>query len=129
MRRIGHSRWLWLASTVACVAIAMTVVVGQAKPQTLSASKRTCTRFASPTGNDAAPGTKKQPLRTAQALVDGLAPGETGCLLSGTYAEDVAIRRGGTDGRTITLRGAPGVNATIRGRFWIANGADWVTVS
>jgi parallel beta-helix repeat protein len=90
---------------------------------------RNCTFFAAPTGDDAAPGTKSQPLRTVQSLVDRLAPGETGCLLAGTYAEDVSIRRGGSDGQPVTLRGASGVIATIRGRFWIADSADWVTVT
>ena len=62
-------------------------------------------------------------------LVNRLAPGETGCLLAGSYVEDVSIRRGGSDGKPLTLRGASGVTATVRGRFWIADSANWVTVS
>jgi Right handed beta helix region len=108
---------------------ATTTAVGPAMPQTLSATKRSCNRWASPTGNDSAPGTKKQPLRTVQKLVDGLAPGESGCLLAGTYTEDVSIRRGGSNGKPVTLRGASGVTATIRGRFWIADSANWVVVT
>ena len=62
------------------------------------------------------------------ALVATLAPGETGCL-SGTFSEDVTIRRGGAPGAPITLTAAPGQVATIVGRFWVADSADDVVVS
>ena len=62
------------------------------------------------------------------ALVATLAPGETGCL-SGTFHEDVTIRRGGAPGAPITLTAAPGQEATIVGRFWIADSANDVVVS
>jgi parallel beta-helix repeat protein len=93
------------------------------------AHTKVCSRFASPAGSDSAPATKTRPLKSVQALADSLAPGETGCLLSGTYVEDVSVRRGGSPGRPLTLRSAPGVTATVRGRFWIADSANWVTVA
>jgi parallel beta-helix repeat protein len=62
------------------------------------------------------------------ALVATLAPGETGCL-SGTFHEDVTIRRGGAPGAPITLTAAPGQEATIVGRFWVADSANDVVVS
>jgi parallel beta-helix repeat protein len=93
------------------------------------AQAKPCSRFASPTGSDSAPATKTRPLKSVQALADSLAPGQSGCLLSGTYLENVSIRRGGAPGRPLTLRSAPGVTATVRGRFWIADSANWVTVA
>jgi Right handed beta helix region len=63
-----------------------------------------------------------------QALVDSLRPGQTGCLLAGTYREDVSIRRGGSPGRSVTLAGAPGVRAVLIGTLWVAGSADYVTV-
>jgi parallel beta-helix repeat protein len=65
---------------------------------------------------------------SVSALVASLAPGETGCL-SGTFREDVTIRRGGAPGAPITLTAAPGQEATIVGRFWIADSANDVVVS
>ena len=62
------------------------------------------------------------------ALVAALAPGETGCL-SGTFHEDVTIRRGGAPGAPITLTAAPGQVATIVGRFWVPDSANDVVVS
>ena len=68
------------------------------------------------------------PLRTVQRLASSLSPGQTGCLLAGTYGEDVKIVRGGRAGAPITLAAYLGQSATIVGRFWIARGSDYVTV-
>jgi parallel beta-helix repeat protein len=70
-----------------------------------------CDRIASP-----APG-------AAQQLVDDLAPGQTGCLRAGLYEGNVKVT---TPGITLTRFGSD--KATVRGRFWIAEGADGVTV-
>jgi hypothetical protein len=88
----------------------------------------TCSRFASPSGSDSAPGTMTAPLHTVQALADSLSPGQTGCVLAGIYNEDVRIGHGGLSGARITLAGDPGHSATIVGRFWIAQGSDYVTI-
>ena len=87
-----------------------------------------CTRYAATTGTSRGPGTARHPYRTVQALVDSLKPGETGCLLAGTYDENVSIHHGGTSTRPVTLAGAPGGVAIVRGTFWVANGADHVIV-
>jgi len=87
-----------------------------------------CTRYASTTGSAAATGSAKRPFGSVQALVNSLQPGQTGCLLAGTYSENVTVRRGGLSGRPVTLAGAPGGFAVVRGTLWIANGADYVTV-
>ena len=59
----------------------------------------------------------------AQELVDSLAPGQTGCLRAGLYEGNVKVSRPG-----ITLTRYAGEKATVKGRFWIAEGADNVTV-
>ena len=88
-----------------------------------------CTRVAAPHGSDGAAGTEAAPFATAQHLVDSLRPGETGCLRSGTYNEDVKVSKGGSASARVTLRSYPGERATVKGRFWIAEGADFVTVA
>jgi hypothetical protein len=88
-----------------------------------------CSRIAAPGGSDSAPGTVTQPFATAQKLADSLAPGETGCLRAGTYAEDVTITSGGTAGAPMTLTSYPGERATVRGAFWITRSAPFVTVA
>ena len=89
----------------------------------------TCSRVAASNGSDAAAGTEAAPYATAQKLVDSLGAGETGCLRSGTYVEDVKVSRGGSADARVTLRSFPGERATVKGRFWIAEGADFVTVA
>ena len=84
-----------------------------------------CDRVAAPAGSDAASGTAERPLRTAQALVDSLAPGETGCLREGLYAADdqIVVTTAGT-----RLTSYPGERATLRGRLWITREAPLTTV-
>jgi parallel beta-helix repeat protein len=59
----------------------------------------------------------------AQDLVDSLSPGQTGCLRGGLYEGNVKVSRPG-----ITLTRYAGERATVKGRFWVAEGADNVTV-
>jgi parallel beta-helix repeat protein len=91
-------------------------------PATVAGSA--CTRYASPSGNDAAAGTKEAPYKTAQRLVGSLASGQVGCLRAGTYAQDVTISRAG-----VTLTAYAGEHATIIGRVWVKAGADGVVIS
>lgn len=58
-----------------------------------------------------------------QRLVDSLESGQVGCLRGGTYAGDVKVA---TPGITLTRFGSE--HATVKGRLWIARGADGVTV-
>jgi parallel beta-helix repeat protein len=87
-----------------------------------------CDFVASPVGDDGAAGSVSAPFRTVQRLVDALGPGQTGCLRAGSYAEDVRVGSGGSAGAPVTLASYPGERATVVGRFWIAKGADYVTV-
>jgi parallel beta-helix repeat protein len=88
-----------------------------------------CDRFAGSRGSDEARGTRRHPYHTVQRLVQALRPGSVGCLLAGTFAEDLSIRRGGRPGKRLVLRSARGVSATIRGRIEIAETANYVTIS
>jgi hypothetical protein len=88
-----------------------------------------CTLVASPSGSDSAAGTVSAPFQTAQKLVSSLTPGETGCLETGTYNENVTFRNAGTAAAPIMLTGYPGEAATVVGRVYVADGADYTTVS
>ncbi len=89
----------------------------------------TCNMFASPSGSDSAAGTLLAPFQTAQKLVSSLTPGETGCLEAGTYNENVTFRTAGTATAPITLTSYPGQTATIVGRAYVAEGADYTTIT
>jgi parallel beta-helix repeat protein len=113
-------RTLVAALAVAAVALTAAPAAGAAE---------TCTKVAAPTGSDTAAGTLAAPYKTAQKLVDSLSAGQTGCLRAGTYAQNLKISRGGSsDISRVTLRNYPGEKATVKGRFWIAQGANYVTV-
>jgi hypothetical protein len=86
-----------------------------------------CDLYASPSGSDDAPGTASAPLRSPQRLADSLSAGQVGCFMAGTYdstGRNVKVANPG-----ITLTSVPGARATIVGRWWIAQGADGVTIS
>jgi hypothetical protein len=89
-----------------------------------------CTRYASPTGSDSASGSRAAPFKTSQKLVDSLAPGDVGCLDSGTYYRPIlSIRHGGTASDRVVLRSTPGQRALTTGQIWVADSADFVTVA
>ena len=73
------------------------------------------TRYVSPTGNDANPGTQDLPLRTIQQAANLVNPGETILIRAGTYAENVVIKKSGTATAWITLAAFPGETVTIDG--------------
>jgi Right handed beta helix region len=106
---------------LACVAAFCAVAV----PSVASGQAATsCSLVASPSGSDSAPGTLAAPFHTVQRLVDALQPGQTGCLMSGTYREDVTFRDPDT-----TLTSYPGQAVTIVGRIYVAEGANDTTVA
>ena len=74
------------------------------------------------------PGSADAPLRTAQKLVASLTAGQTGCLLPGTYTEDVTVESGGAPGAPITLAAGPQGGATLVGRLWVTDSANDVVV-
>jgi Right handed beta helix region len=85
----------------------------------------TCTKVASTTGSDSASGTAAAPFRTAQRLVSSLSSGQTGCLRAGTYSADDQVK---VSNPGITLASYPGERARLKGRLWIAEGANGVKV-
>jgi Right handed beta helix region len=87
-----------------------------------------CRWFASPAGSSQARGTAVAPFRSVQRLVDRLRPGQTGCLLPGTYSGDVTFLHGGRRGRPITLRNVPGARALVRGRIYVTRHANHVNL-
>lgn len=88
-----------------------------------------CTHYASSSaGSDRASGTRDAPWRTISRLVASIGAGDVGCV-SGSFVEDVTIRRGGTAAQPLTLRSLPGTRASLRGRVWVASGANFVVVS
>jgi parallel beta-helix repeat protein len=112
-----------LGVSLATAAAALATMAGSAGAAT------TCDLVASPTGSDSAAGTAAAPFQSAEKLVSSLAPGQTGCLHGGTYDENVKVSQGGNAGAPVTLTSYPGETATVVGRFWVARGADYVTVS
>ena len=114
-----------LAAAVAAIA-AYAVLAFAGAPAAFAAG---CARVAATNGSDSAAGTQAQPFRSAQKLVDSLAAGETGCLRSGTYSGNVKVTRSGASGAPITLTSYPGERATVAGKLWITESANFVTVS
>jgi nitrous oxidase accessory protein NosD len=90
---------------VATALVAMTITAAPA-----SAATR-CDQTASPGAG------------AVQRLVDSLRPGQVGCLHGGTYTGNVRV-----DTPNITLTRFGVERATVRGRLWLARGADGVTV-
>jgi hypothetical protein len=103
-------------------AVMVAAVVGS------SSAATSCDRVASTSGSDSAAGSAASPFRTAQKLVDSLAPGQTGCLRAGMYEQDVTIAKGGSSGSPVTLSSYPGERATVRGRFRVKDSANFVVV-
>jgi parallel beta-helix repeat protein len=91
---------------------------------------KVCDRFAASSGDDSAPGTIRRPYRTVKRLVASLQPGWGGCLLGGVFTENVDFEHGGTVGRRITLRTAPGYSrAVIHGNVVQNPTAPYVTIA
>ncbi len=88
-----------------------------------------CSKFVATNGSDGSAGTQAQPYRTAQKLADSLAAGDTGCLRGGTYSGTMNVSSGGTRSAPITITSYPGERATIVGRVWVKDSANFVNVS
>ena len=87
-----------------------------------------CTKYASPTGSDANPGTAAAPLKTAQALANALAGGGVGCLQPGVYSGGIRFAAGGTPASRLVIQSAPGGRATVVGEIKLIEDAHFVTV-
>jgi hypothetical protein len=118
-------------SGAATVGAAMSIGVSL---QCLPTACLPCTKRASPTGTDPADGGVADagvtaPFKTAARLVASLAPGQTGCLEDGTYAENVTFPKGGSNGSPITLAAAPGAHAVLKGVLTIPETTDYIAIA
>jgi len=68
------------------------------------------TYIVAPNGNDSNPGTEAQPLRTIQKAADVSAAGDTVRVRAGVYAENVTVKKSGTEGRPIVFEGERGTD-------------------
>jgi parallel beta-helix repeat protein len=101
---------------LATVASVSTLALAALGTGTAGADDTVCTRVAGPGDS-------------AQSLVDSLGPGDVGCLRAGTYHEDVTVNHGGSGESTrVVIRSYPGERATISGRLYVPDRADYVTV-
>ena len=116
-----------LVAALAIAAASLALVAGSAS------STSPCDRYASPSGDDGAPGTISQPFRTIDKLVNSVSSGETACLLGypdGSPPDATGFYEEGPitiDVAGITLRSADGQVAQIKGALLVT--ADDVTVS
>ena len=108
-----------LAAALSIVAAALLLAACSGEPDV-------CTLYASPEGSEGASGSIEDPFPSVQRLADSLSPGQTGCLLEGTYREPDALLRIGAPG--ITLRSAPGARAEVEARVYLPRGSDGVTL-
>lgn len=114
-----------LAAGVSIAAVIMLLSGGPALAETSPA----CTLYASPAGSDSARGTVEAPFATIQHLANSLAAGQTGCARGGTYTQDVTVGHGGDVGAPLTITSYPGERATLVGRLYLREGANYVTFS
>ncbi len=121
--RAGRARFLWVALVVVALFVFLGLLAGQAHAST------TCTLYAAQGGSDNAPGTLAQPFASVQRLANALTAGQTGCVRGGAYTQDVTITHTGSASAPITITSYPGERATLTGRLWVHQGADYVTVS
>ncbi|MFL5859965.1 MAG: hypothetical protein ACJ780_04180, partial [Solirubrobacteraceae bacterium] len=106
-------------------------VVAAMTPAAYSATAE-CALYAAPSGSDSASGGLNHPLASVSALDRALAPGETGCLESGSYGNMSEggwshLSKSGAPGRRITITAAPGESAKIVGLVSISG--DYTTLS
>jgi hypothetical protein len=71
--------------------------------------------FVSPTGNDAAPGTKARPWRTIQKAASTVPTGSTVEIRGGVYRERVVVQVSGAPGAWITFRNYAGEHVRLDG--------------
>jgi Right handed beta helix region len=77
-------------------------------------------------------GSRANPFTTAQAMIDALLPGQTGCLRGGTYELHGELRfsSSGSPGAPITLEGYPGETSRLEGGpIDVPSGSNDVTIT
>lgn len=113
---IQHPRlWSWLLALVAS-AFLMACPAATTVAQTTLAPDETAF-YVAVAGSDNNPGTEAAPLRTIQAAVDAASAGDTIYVRTGTYTEQVVLRRSGTRDQPIRLLAYPGERPVIDGEY------------
>lgn len=87
-----------------------------------------CGLYVAPGGSDGGSGSVEHPFATVAHLAASLSPGQTGCVRGGNYSENVTIERSGSATAPIAISSYPGERATLTGRLWLHQGANYVTV-
>lgn len=100
---------------------------GQPPPAQSPASP--CNFYASNNGSDSASGLETVPFKTISKLLSTLSPGQTGCLMGGTFSGTFNLNKGGSsDSQRITLMTAPGYSAATLSANYIYTTADFITL-
>jgi hypothetical protein len=73
-------------------------------------------------------GSASAPYQSIGKLLASLANGQTGCLLEGTYLEDVTFPKGGSGAGPLTLAAAPGARVVLKGVLTVPDTADNVAI-
>jgi Right handed beta helix region len=61
--------------------------------------------------------------------VNRLSPGQTGCLLDGTFTENVRLSYGGASGSPLTVTAAPAATPALCGYLEVRESANYVTIA
>ncbi len=98
----------------------------------LSAGATAAEYYVSPDGDDGNPGTVVSPLRTIQAGISRLQPGDVLHLLPGVYRQSAGFIRSGSAGNPITVRAEPGTvlidgSEEISGEWTLSEGEIYRT--
>lgn len=141
---LGRARAAFVSLTLLALCACAARAVSPPPARTTTSGPRAvgggCDRFASPGSRRARgrrahrgrKGSVHNPFRGAQRLVNALRPGQTGCLIGGTYDVHGELRfsRSGRSGRPITLKALPGARVILHdGIVAIPHGSNFVTVS
>ena len=92
-------------------------------------SSFSCNLYAATTGSDTASGAQAAPFKTASKLMSTLNPGQTGCLMGGTYTGPFTFSKSGSsDTARITLTTAPGYAASTLTGSYVYTTGDYITL-
>lgn len=132
----AHRNALWAALAISCALLLAALATSCHADEDGTHNQNTgesasCDKYAAVDGSDDAGGTRADPFRTVQRLVDSLSAGQVGCLRGGVYTQpdkQVIFEKGGDQGGRIVLRSYPGETAQFRGLIYIPRGSDYITI-
>jgi len=104
------------------------IAFGEEQAQPTPTPTIVCTRHVALNGNDDNPGTADAPWLTIQHAADTAQPGDTVCVGTGSYSEDVTFSLSGTADAAITFASAPDETATVQGSLTLAPGASYLNL-